>query len=528
MRKVSFSIATIGLTLFSIPILSQQVFAGEINTVNSKIVGEVTKGLSSIEVKDVNLGDMTIGKPINQVKIEKGIKVTDHSGGHGWQATVSDPAHNENRKTIELSVNGKNISDSAVNITNGETKLSPTEVDMTIDSLWGEYPVLGDYSSTLTWTLTPNLPEAQMKWGTAGVDIFPSGVAYVSNGEIGSSNDLGEYREKITKVVIKENVSFPKKASDTFDSMKNLRSIENLSSIDASNTEHMDYTFGRINHLESLDLTGLDLRKVNTISGWLLNTKVDNLNVSTLDLPELRNDYGLFKGLSTGVLDISELKTPKVKMVHSTFDSLVADEVIIGNWEPSTGYSFRSTFKGVNFDKTKIDVSHWRLKNANDFNGIFSNSVNPSKSGFEKWEPAPLLSVAEVFKYAKEDNKVIDLSKWDFSQTYEASGMFYGTDFDFVAMGVEDFNFTDKLTRADYMFSNSKYSGSMNLNKWNMSNAENINGMFSYSKFNKLEVDEWRLPPFTPSWDADTKEKYLSNIFYNSPATVDTSNWWTN
>ena len=74
---------------------------------------------------------------------------------------------------------------------------------------------------------------------------------------------------------------------------------------------------------------------------------------------------------------------------------------------------------------------------------------------------------------------------------------------------------TSEITDMSYMFQTSKFNG--NISKWDVSNVNNMIGMFCYSDFTGENGD-------ISDWDV-SNVKHMNNMFFDSSFNGDISNW---
>ena len=88
-----------------------------------------------------------------------------------------------------------------------------------------------------------------------------------------------------------------------------------------------------------------------------------------------------------------------------------------------------------------------------------------------------------------------DISDWDVSNVEDMYGMFRGAKF--FNGDISKWN-VSKVTDMSYMFNKSVFNG--DISKWNVGKVENMSGMFWNSKFNR-DISNWKINPECVTYD---------------------------
>lgn len=130
------------------------------NIVSGGLKLEIEGNGSGVDAKDAFLGDLTIGEAIPDATVTGLTNVTDHTGANGWNLTVKADNYDSTKNTlaVKLKVGAEaqaSITGNDISVADGESKLAEQTSDGVFSATWGAIPEQGDYTSNLTWTLSP-------------------------------------------------------------------------------------------------------------------------------------------------------------------------------------------------------------------------------------------------------------------------------------------------------------------------------------------------------------------------------------
>lgn len=459
--------------------------AADTANTNSKVTGAAKSGGMEIEAEDVDFGKLKISENITSVKVENGVRVLDNTGGEGWQATVKNTSYEDNKDTLHVKFNEVNLIGSEQLFSTGESLLDNQYRDINATAEWGRAPEAGNYQSDLVWTLSPK-PEdlgAKYVWGTADAYLVNGNKLIVENGTIADAKIQGIDMKAVNTIEFRNGVYFPENSSRLFSSyhnkgplFPNLSDFTGLGKVNMSKVKDASFLLEGVNINSPQDLRSWDVSNIKEAHGMFLNSNM-KFNAQNLSFDSLENAPELFGGV-----DFSGTTNP---------------------------------LEGMTFNKLT------------SFDSFFSHATGLENAGISNWDTSKASDMSMLFLEAKASDS-FDISKWDVSKVKDTTSMFTRSNINLQKAGIEKLNFTTELTSVNAMFSDTAYSGELNLNNMKMDNVnetnsgyENYDSMFRKSKIKHVEVSDWR---FT-SAEKD-KSDIESLVFFEFEGTYsDTSNW---
>ena len=334
-----------------------------------------------------------------------------------------------------------------------------------------------------------------------------------------------------------------------------------LSSFDTSNVTSFYRMFAGNSALTNIDLHYFDTSNVTDMNYMFLGAVA--LEEVTLDGWDLT---GSTSGNSILISMFSEAENIK--------------NVSMRNWKVSLNFTSAlgcrtSSLCSENLEY--IDVTGWDLSKTENISGLFAGSKTKEIKGLDTWDTSNITKMHQMF-YDANKLESLDLSSFDTSNVTDMGYMFYGTN-SLHSLDLSNFD-TSKVTYMSYMFSGASsleevnldgfdltastsgsniifnvFSGATNLKKvsmrnwkipeeftyalgcrvsslcsenleyidvtgWDLSIAENLNGLFSKSYTRKIKGLE--------TWDTSNVND-MSQMFYSLPniTTLDLSNFDT-
>ncbi len=155
-------------------------------------------------------------------------------------------------------------------------------------------------------------------------------------------------------------------------------------------------------------------------------------------------------------------------------------------------------------------------KNREELFDIIRNEINKNgyKCSLNHIDTSKITDMSDLFAFFKLFNG--DISEWDVSNVEDMNGMFSGSKFngDISKWKVR------KVKDMRFMFYESKFKGNKKggISGWDVSNVENMKCMFAYSKFNG-DISEW---------DVSNVEDMHGMFKENTEFDSDISNWKVN
>lgn len=245
----------------------------------------------------------------------------------------------------------------------------------------------------------------------------------------------------------------------------------NLSQWNTSEVTSTQHMFYECKSLTSVDLSGLDLRKVNNMAGMFKEcrflTKVKG--IETLNVKNVTTMSEMFYGCSSLTeLTINNINTSSLTSIYRMFfECTKLTRLNITNWNvpqlTNTGQLFFRCGK-----LSVIDMSNFAADSLNDMAGQFTG----------------LGGLTEV-----------DLTGCSFPEATNMSRLFAGCPKLTTVRGDLDLPKVDDLSQ---MFSGCTSLTDVNLNSWNVESATNMSNIFDGCKvLDKLDLSNWNTPNVT-------------------------------
>ena len=327
------------------------------------------------------------------------------------------------------------------------------------------------------------------------------------------------YKEKITKVILKNDINIPSSAIDSWDvseakdggviayieddlnggyivtiggdgkiianenssnifqGFSNLKGIENLSILDTSNVTNMSSMF---NYCESI--TGIDVSNFNTSNvtnmAWMF--------------------YGCYK---LREIDVSKFNTSNVIYMNSMFDGCISLENLdLSNWNTSKVTRMAWMFNICSGLKS-IDVSKFDTSNVTDMTRMFHGCTSLENLDLSNWNTSNVTDMSDMFNSCVLLTSIGDLSRWDTSNVTDMSDMFNSC---VLLTSIGDLSRWDTSNVKDmsYMFNScSSLTSIGNLSGWDTSNVTNMNSMFyGCTSLENLDLSNWNTSNVTIMW----------------------------
>ena len=207
--------------------------------------------------------------------------------------------------------------------------------------------------------------------------------------------------------------------------------------------------------LESIDVSGWDMRQVNNTSYMFYHCEsLTALNgIGQWQFENLRDVTAMFSRCTSLVeLDIANWNMSKVEKFdsmfnfeHKSYPDMQLTTLDVSKWDTSSATSMSAMFQGC-CNLIELDVSNWNVGNVKNFSYMFKGRANVDNS----------MKLTEL-----------NVSEWDTSSAENMECMFQGC---------------NKITKLD-------------VSKWNMTNVKCVSHMFADCKsLTTLDLSKWQTP----------------------------------
>ena len=288
------------------------------------------------------------------------------------------------------------------------------------------------------------------------------------NANEADTEDIVGYLHNSTVYIVGEKIRFNQNSRMMFcgvdsygeEIFSNVKEIDGLDIVDTSLVKNAAYMFAGNKYIKHLDVGGWDVSNVTNMkfmfSGCI---SIEELDVENWNVQNVEKFTSMFQGsshigdMSLRQIDVSKWNTMSVDSLNHMFYGCGKLEYIdVSNWDVSKVRTFSHMFADC-FSLKQLDLSNWKTDRAVSFDAIF----NDCKS-----------------------LKSIDISNLNTSQCLQFSQMFESCESLVEIKGIENLDVSQASNYAfSEMFHNCKSLTSLDLSKWNTSNADNFARMFA-------------------------------------------------
>ncbi|EKM3237859.1 MucBP domain-containing protein, partial [Listeria monocytogenes] len=215
-------------------------------------------------------------------------------------------------------------------------------------------------------------------FGTLHIEsgVFPDSVAMNNN-----NSPFYTYQSQIESIIFEGPVIAGASLSWLFSGLDQVKSINNLSYLDTSQTTDMSRMFHGMRSLELLDL--LDLNTENVTNMFMMFADMKNLtsiNVSSFNTEKVTNMNNMFQNTSKlKSLNLSSFYTDNLLSMDFMFMWSGLNELDISNFDTTNSTLNRDTFYGVPLKKIKLSKNFL-------FKESLLNSPASSENYTGKWQ----------------------------------------------------------------------------------------------------------------------------------------------
>ena len=244
-------------------------------------------------------------------------------------------------------------------------------------------------------------------FGTSEWYITDEGVLHIGAGEFSvvnsNRNPWSTYRENIIKIVFDGLVTANVNSSCLFNMLSNVTQIEGLNKLDTSNVTSMNYLFGNMTSLKSLDISTFDTSNVTNMVAMFSNIKgLTVLDLSNFDTSNVTSMSEMFYGLALTSLDVSNFDTSNVTTMSSMFNNMnVLTELDVSNFDTSRVTNMGDMFSGLNY-VTELDLSNFDTSQVTNMGGMFTYMFRLVELDLSNFDTIQVTNMDRMFSYSGE------------------------------------------------------------------------------------------------------------------------------
>ena len=199
---------------------------------------------------------------------------------------------------------------------------------------------------------------------------------------------------------------------------------------DTSNVTDMSYMFNNLHKATSLDLSGLNVKKVNNIQNIFFsnsNSKLQSLSLAGWELDSITSMGGLFNNLSELTsLNLNGFTTKNVTdMSYMFFGTKKLANLDLSSFDTSNVISMAGMFQSME-SLTSLNLSNFNTSNVTDMNNMFRDNFALKTLNLSSFDTSNVTNMAEMFRHSGSIYP-LDVSTFDTRKVTNMTNMFYST-----------------------------------------------------------------------------------------------------
>lgn len=199
---------------------------------------------------------------------------------------------------------------------------------------------------------------------------------------------------------------------------------------DTSNVTNMESMFADLHKVTSLDLSGLNVKKVNNIRNIFFsnsNSKLQSLSLAGWELDSIISMGGLFNNLSELTsLNLNDFTTKNVTdMSYMFFGTKKLANLDLSSFDTSKVTTMERMFQDMN-SLTSLNLSNFNTSNVTDMNNMFRDNFALKTLDLSSFDTSNVTNMAEMFRHSGSIYP-LDVSTFDTRKVTNMTNMFYST-----------------------------------------------------------------------------------------------------
>lgn len=318
----------------------------------------------------------------------------------------------------------------------------------------------------------------------------------LSNWDVSNCSDISSMFKECSKLESINLSNWDTSSVTDLNSMfyrcEKLTKIDGIGDFETGKIKNMSNIFYSCSSLAELDLSNWDTSGVTDMSYmFYICSKLTSLDVSSFDTSMVTTMYGMFGSCSSlTTLDLSNFDTSNVERMSYMFKGCSKLKSIdVSSFDTSKVLYMGDMFSQCESLKS-LDLSNFDTSKVKYMGDMFSYCYNLSNIiGISDFDVSSVTSFDSMFHYAY-GLRSLDLSKWDTSNATNMRRMFNSSWNLSKIIGLEDFK-THNVTDMSNMLSDIMTS-SFDLSSWDVSNVKNMSGMFyNCYKTKSINLSNW-------------------------------------
>ncbi len=198
---------------------------------------------------------------------------------------------------------------------------------------------------------------------------------------------------------------------------------------DTSNVTNMSYMFADLRKATSLDLSGLDVRKVTNIQNIFMRSesRLVSLSFADWDLRSITDMAGFFYGMTNLThLDLHNFKTTNVNRMSGMFKGVKKlANLDLSSFDTSKVTNMAEMFQSME-SLTSLNLSNFNTSNVTDMNNMFRDNFALKTLNLSSFDTSNVTNMAEMFRHSGSIYP-LDVSTFDTRKVTNMTNMFYST-----------------------------------------------------------------------------------------------------
>ena len=204
-----------------------------------------------------------------------------------------------------------------------------------------------------------------------------------------------------------------------------------ITNLDTSNVEDMSYMFAASPYEQSItadpiDLSGFNTSKVTNMQGMFSGSHFPFIDIRHFDTSNVTNMESMFADLhKVTSLDLSGLNVKKVSNIQYIFSSNDLQSLNLSGWELDSITNMSFMFNGLK-QLTSLNLTAFTTKNVTNMSYMFFGTKKLANLNLSSFDTSNVTNMAEMFRH---DGAIypLDVSSFDTRKVTNMTNMFYST-----------------------------------------------------------------------------------------------------
>ena len=262
-----------------------------------------------------------------------------------------------------------------------------------------------------------------------------------------------------------------------------------ITNLDTSNVEDMSYMFAASPYEQSItadpiDLSGFNTSKVTNMQGMFSGSHFPFIDIRHFDTSNVTNMKSMFADLhKVTSLDLSGLNVKKVNNIRNIFFSnsnSKLQSLSLAGWELDSITSMDGLFNNLS-ELTSLNLNSFTTKNVTNMNYMFAGTKKLANLDLSSFDTSKVTTMERMFQ-DMESLTNINLSSFDTRNVTNMSRMFFMTSTNppITNLDLSSFN-TSKVTTMERMFVGLSNLQNLNVSSFDTRNVTNMEAMFYFT-----------------------------------------------